>query len=93
RTLTSGKMGLLQRFRSGLGLDTLELKTAEGDQQETVVGVGKYLGEDVYFQVERGMAQGSTQVAVELELTPHLSLQSQASGFNQGIKFKWRYRY
>ncbi len=93
RTLTTGKMGLLQRLRSGLGLDTLELKTSEGDQPETVVGVGKYLGEDIYFQVERGMAGDSTQMSVEVELTRHPSIESQAGALNQGIKLKWRYRY
>ena len=92
RTLTRGGVGLMEKLRRSLGLDELELMASDGGDG-TVVGVGKYLAEDVHVRVERGIGSDSTEVTVEIELTPSLSLETNAGPTTQGIDLKWQYSY
>ena len=93
RTLTTGKMPLTERLRSSLGVDTISLEKQPGTEAGAVVGVGKYLSEDIYFQVQRGTQQETTRASIEVELTPNLSLESRAGTTTQGLELKYRFQY
>ncbi len=91
RTLTGKGGNITEKLRQSIGVDELDVRTTE--EGETVAGVGKYLTEDVYFRVEQAVNGETTQVSVEVELTPHFSVETRTGTMTEGIDLKWRYRY
>lgn len=94
RTLT-GKGGedFTQKLRRFVFLDELDIRQSEEEEEGTVVGVGKYLNENIYFKVEQGADPESGQVTVEIEITPQISVETEAGAVNQGVDINWQYRY
>jgi autotransporter translocation and assembly factor TamB len=94
RTLTGhGGEGFTERLRRFVFLDELDIRQSEEAGEGTVVGVGKYLNENIYFKVEQGADPESGQVSVEIEITPQISVETEAGAVNQGVDLKWQYRY
>jgi len=91
RTLTSGGSGgFMASVRENMGLDDLSV---ESGSSGVTVGAGKYLNENIYFKVEKGMAEDSGQVRVNIQMTPRISLESKAGSENQGLYITWSYTY
>jgi translocation and assembly module TamB len=96
RTLTSGgKGGVMGSLRQHMGLDELSIDT---DPQSSAgpgvtVGAGKYLNEDVYFKVEKGLEENDGRVVVNIRLTPRISIETQAGSEHQGMFISWSYSY
>ena len=82
----SGKGGSsfdpLGRLRGITGLDDISVETDE--EGESTVGVGKYVTDKVYLEVERGKAENSGAAHIEVEITPSISLQSEVGQNAQG---------
>lgn len=82
----------LGKLRNLTGLDDIRV---DGDSGEDAsVGVGKYLTDDVYLELEQGQAEGSGAVRVEIELTPNITVESEAgqdAHSGGGIFWKWDY--
>ncbi len=96
KALSSGGsgQGLLGSFRKSLGLDELEIQSDTASEEGgTTVGMGKYLSEDIYFKVEQGLGQDSTEVSVSIALTPSIGLETRAGSLSQGMEFFWEYSY
>ncbi len=96
RTLTTGggsSRGIMDKFRKTMGLDELEIKTEPGEEGESVVGMGKYLNEYIYFKVEQGLGPESSEVTVQIDLTPQITLESSVGSVNQGVEILWQYSY
>ncbi len=78
--------------RSAVGLDDLHVETdAEGGVS---VGAGKYIGDNVYLEVEAGNGEEGGSANVEIELTPNITLESeigQDANGGAGIFWKWDY--
>jgi translocation and assembly module TamB len=88
--LSSGP-GVIDRLRSGIGLDTLDFSTDAG---ETGVRAGRYLSDEVYVEVQRGVEPGSGRATVEIELTPNLRVQSEVTDrATSGVGLQWRMDY
>ncbi|MFH1488792.1 MAG: translocation/assembly module TamB domain-containing protein, partial [Pseudomonadota bacterium] len=86
----------MDKARRQIGVDSLELKSSEGTEKGAAVsvGAGKYLSEDVYLEVEQGTGSRSGKVSMEVELTPHITLESEVGTDAQGgagINWKWDY--
>ena len=96
RELQGGESGAFDRLRAGLGVDTLDVgseETASGES-ETTVRAGKYLSDKVYLEVQRGATSESGKARVEVEVTPHVSVETEASENAQtGVGLLWRYDY
>ena len=61
---------------------------------ESAVRAGKYLNDDVYIELERGMAEQSGRARVEVEILPNVSLEADTGQDAQsGVGIKWRYDY
>lgn len=90
--LHNGGPGLLGRARDTIGVDRLELG---GESVESgSVKAGKYLNENIFVGVERGLKQGSGKVSVELELTPNITLETEMDEENKnGVGINWKYDY
>lgn len=97
-SLTTGGGGganLLDRMRSGVGLDVLRFGTTDVSGKETpAASAGVYVSDQVYLGVTQGTQADSGSVNVEVELAPHISVESDVTGSgdsNIGLKFKFDY--
>lgn len=71
------------------GIDTFDVKMAEGSP---VVGVGKYLADGVFLELEQGVGVESSRVRVEIDLLPTLKLESSVGADalgGLGLFWKW----
>jgi translocation and assembly module TamB len=80
--------------RRFLGLEQLELRESSNGNGEMALGVGKYLTEDVYVDVEKGVASETGRVSVEVELHPNVTLDSEVgSEGSAGAGLNWKLDY
>jgi translocation and assembly module TamB len=89
-----GAFDFLGRTRRFLGIDQLDVKQAGEDLRETTITAGKYVGEKVYVEVERGIGSQSGKASVELELTPNISVETEVGANAEGgvgLNWKWDY--
>jgi translocation and assembly module TamB len=87
-------LDVIERTRSFLGLQALEMREAEDTEGEFALGIGKYLTEDIYVDLEKGMGNETGRVAVTIELHPNVTLESKAgmdSPKGMGLNWKWDY--
>ena len=101
QTLRRGGSGFFDpigKTRDILGVDTLSVeaeKTDAGDNGVNV-GVGKYLNEKVYFELERTPNPSQPWKGnLEIELTPNVNLESSTGGASgiEGAQIKWKRDY
>jgi translocation and assembly module TamB len=88
-----GGPGLVAEARRSLGLDQLNV-SGGGQGPAPAVGVGKYVREDVYLEVQRDFSTGWEEVSVEVELTPRIGVTGSASqleGSQVGLNYKINY--
>lgn len=69
-TLTGRSEGLMDRLRRNIGLDDLDVRTAEDG--ETSIRLGRYLTETIYTDVEVS-PQGRSEVSINIDLSPSLA--------------------
>jgi translocation and assembly module TamB len=99
RTLTSGgNGGLMTSLRQNMGLDELIIDTQQtdtdsDDSSQVTVGAGKYLRENIYFKVEKGLEEDTGRATVNIQLTPRFSVESTAGSEHQGLYISWSYSY
>jgi|GEM_PF-1470874 len=100
RSLTSQSNGLdpLAKTRNLLGVDQISLDSvkSEDGQENYTVGVGKYVSERVYVEIERSSDPVEPwQGRIEIELSPNVSLETSAqsqSGLS-GVDLQWKRDY
>jgi translocation and assembly module TamB len=86
-------LDVMGKLRDLLGVDTLDVG-AGAAPGESAVRAGKYLNDDVYIELERGMAEQSGRARVEIEILPNVSLEADTGQDAQsGVGIKWRYDY
>ncbi|MGM0422270.1 MAG: translocation/assembly module TamB domain-containing protein [Pseudomonadota bacterium] len=84
-------MDPLGALRDLTGLDNLRI---EGGGDNVTVGAGKYLTDKVYFQLQQGGTDNASAAVVEVEVTPHVTLESKAgSSGNSGAGVFWEWDY
>ncbi|WP_291320416.1 translocation/assembly module TamB domain-containing protein [Desulfonatronospira sp.] len=94
RTLATGEAGpgVMDQIRSLVGVD--DIQVTRDDEGELQFGLGRYVHERVYMQVKKGTAPGTDQVAVEIELTPRISLEgSMETDADGGVFLFWKRDY
>ncbi len=80
--------------RDLLGVDQLEIKESEEEGGEISIGVGKYLGERVYLEVEQGLGPGGAKGTVAVEITPNITVETEVGGESDaGIGIRWKRDY
>ncbi len=70
----TGGPGILDRARTGLGLDRLSIGTDE--QGEATLEGGRYLSEGIYLGARQGTRAGETQGVLRIEITPEIRLEA-----------------
>ncbi|MBN2125633.1 MAG: translocation/assembly module TamB domain-containing protein, partial [Deltaproteobacteria bacterium] len=94
--ILSGGRGfdLMGRPRKWLGVDQLEVRQSEDVGGGATVSAGKYLSEKVYLEVERGLGPESGKASVEWEVTPNITVDTEAGANAQGgvgVRWEWDY--
>ncbi len=89
-----GGVDFMGKTRQFLGVDQLDVKQGGEDAGEMSLRAGKYLSEKVYLEVEQGMGSETGKASVEWEVTPNITVETEA-GVNAeggvGVKWKWDY--
>ena len=87
-----GEPGVLDKARSAIGLDTLDVDT--DDQNNVTVSTGKYVTDKVFVGVQQGAKPEDKKLKTEIELRPSVTANTtvDAQG-NQGVGIGWRYDY
>ncbi len=97
KSLTVGggrELDFISRTRDLLGLDDLQFESAGQGVGKGSVGIGKYLSEGVYVDLQKGIGGDSDKASVEIEVTPHLSVESEiGSDKSTGIGANYRIDY
>jgi translocation and assembly module TamB len=88
--------GITDFLRSATGLDVLRLE--QGNDSGTTSGatlkVGKYVADNVFVSVNQGLTSEDSNVGVEVELTPNISVETSvgnALGPKVGVNYKIDY--
>jgi translocation and assembly module TamB len=100
-TLASGGPGILDRMRGRLGLDRLDIGSADQTGKSgqssgaggTTVSAGKYVSEGVNVGVDQSVS-GQSKARVEVEVFPNVTIETEAGGQSgQGIGLNWKKDY
>jgi len=94
----SGKGGVgldpLGWVRRTLRFDTVDVTTADTSAASSQVSVGKYVAENVFVRLNKGLTDTTSSAAVDVEITRNLSIESKV-GSDQtgslGLSWKWNY--
>ena len=87
-------LDVLTQTQRSLGLDRLGLTQTGDDAKDVGVGVGKYLSDGVYLNVEQGLGRDSGRVGIEIEITPNLSVESTVEpDAGGGVEVHWKRDY
>lgn len=82
----------LATLRDITGLSDIRVDTdSEGD---TSIGVGKYLTDKVYLELETGAGEGADAARVQIEVTPSITVESELGQDAQagaGVQWRWDY--
>jgi len=87
-----GGLDPLGQIRSLTGLDDINVDTdADG---ETSVGVGKYLTDKVYLELQKGQGDSSGAASIQIEVTPNINVESKIGQDAQaGGGIFWKHDY
>lgn len=87
-----GGFGILSQIQDTLGLDVLRVD--QGSSGGTTVSAGRYLREGFYVGVEQGALASDSNVKVEIDVTPNISVETKIgndTSSDVGINWKWDY--
>jgi translocation and assembly module TamB len=87
----AGGPGVLDKLKTSLGIDRLDLTTTEDG--DVAVSAGSYLNENLYVGVEQG-AGNSSQVKVDLDITKNIKIRGEAGADGEsklGVGVEWEY--
>jgi translocation and assembly module TamB len=108
-TLSSGGPGVLDKVRHKLGLDVLNIGSmndndslqpspqadstgGNGGMGNTGVSGGKYIANGVYVGAEQGLS-GETRTKVQVEVLPHVNIESAAGTRSEDVGVNWQTDY
>ncbi len=81
------------KIRKLIGVDDITIKNDDNNPDPSV-GVGKYIGDKVYLQVEQGAGQASSKASVEVEVTPGISVESGTAATGaSSVGLNWKHDY
>ncbi len=88
-----GSMGLFDRTRNLLGVDSLDINAADG--ASSTIGIGKQLTDNLHVGYSTGTGHKKEgKVTVEMDVLPNLSVSSEISNRgNTGFGVNWKYDY
>lgn len=86
--------GLLGKVRGTLGLDVFRIGGNGSGVGGTTVTGRKYLTDNIYIVIERGLTGKEDKISVEVQVTPRISVESELmQDADNNIGVKWRKDY
>ncbi len=77
-----------------IGVDRLEIKQSEANPDDSAVSAGKYLKDNIYIEVEKGISTENTKASVTWELTPNITVETEVGEDSEtGMGINWKYDY
>lgn len=88
-----GGIDPLDAGKKAIGLDEVYIKQDSRNSEETSIGVGKYLSDKFYIELEQGFSEG-TKTKIEVELSPKINLEgSTDSSGESNVGINWKFDY
>lgn len=87
-----GTTGILDGIRTSLGLDVLQVG-GDGSQEAVGLSAGKYITDKTYVGVKQGITPDSAAVTVEIEVLPHVNVETEVGAASSGAGVSWRWDY
>jgi len=86
---------LMYQMRQAVGIDTLEFREGETDDDAASLAAGKYITPSLYVEVSRSLDEkGDMGMMAEYELSEHFSVEtSTGPKMRPGIGVTWRNDY
>jgi len=80
--------------RKLLRVDDINFKTDEANPEKTSIGLGKYVTDKIYLEIERGRQADTTKLRIEVQITPKISIENvtKQEG-NTSFGINWRFDY
>lgn len=80
--------------RKLLRVDDINFRTDQANPEKTSIGLGKYLTDKIYFEIERGRQADTTKLRIEVQITPKISIENvtKQEG-NTSLGINWRFDY
>ncbi len=87
--------GFLYQFRQAVGVDVLELREGDTEEDASSVAAGKYISPKLYIEVSSTISgETQTDMTAEYEIDRHFSIETSAGPeLRPGIGLYWRYDY
>ena len=80
--------------RKLLGVDQLEFKQSGENMRESTISAGKYLRDNVYLEVEKGLGPESGNASIKWELTPSITVETEVGeNAETGAGINWKRDY
>ena len=80
--------------RNLIGVDRLEVKQSQTNPDESALSAGKYLKDNIYIEVEKGISAESGKASVTWELTPNITVETDVGENSEtGMGINWKYDY
>jgi translocation and assembly module TamB len=90
----AGGGDLMGRMRRLVGVDALTLNQSGENYTESTASVGKYLSEDVYVEVEKGLSPETGKASLKWDVTPNITVGTEVGVNAQaGVSVDWRWDY
>lgn len=90
----NSRYDIMGSTRKMLGVDQLDLVQTGENNDESAVSVGKYLSDELYIELEKGLGTESGKASFTWEVTPNITLDTELnenSSTGVGINWKWDY--
>lgn len=93
--LAGGKtFGFMDRVQEAAGVDQVDVRPGEEGKEMGSLSVGKYMGEGVYMEVEKGLSSEEGKVSLEYEVTPQVTVETEVGTDTKGgVEVKWKWDY
>ncbi|MBF0262138.1 MAG: translocation/assembly module TamB domain-containing protein [Magnetococcales bacterium] len=92
KTMQGGGIGLLGKLQRGLGIDRLDV--GGSSLESGTVSAGKYVTDEIYLEVEKGIKADSGRINVEIEMTPQIYLKTGVDAKSNGdVGVQWKKDY
>ena len=89
-----GGLDPIGQVRKLIRVDDLSVETTGDNQDETTIGIGKYLTDEIYVELEKGTEKRSGKAKIEVEVTPNVSLETTTGEADEhGVGIKWKKDY
>ncbi len=82
----------IAQLRNATGFD--DIRVDAGGEDGPSVGVGKYIADNVYLELEKGAGKESGAAQIEIEVTPNVTVESEIGENAQaggGVFWRWDY--